>query len=119
MDLLRTFTEKHAVTCVLKDARTLIGIPGSGLVLNTTGNAAMAKGGSGDVLAGILAGLLVQQKDSKRAACLGTYLHGRCGDLAREEKGPYSVLARDLLEHIGPAFGELIEYCSKEKEEWI
>ena len=119
VDVLRSFTENHAVTCILKDARTLIGVPGFGLVLNTTGNAAMAKGGSGDVLAGILAGLLVQQKDSKSAACLGTYLHGRCGDLARKEKGPYSVLARDLLEHIGPAFGELIEYRSKEKEEWI
>ncbi len=119
LECAEQLANRYRAVAVCKDARTIVESGSVPTYINVSGNSAMAKAGSGDVLAGILAGLLVQQKDSKRAACLGTYLHGRCGDLAREEKGPYSVLARDLLEHIGPAFGELIEYCSKEKEEWI
>ncbi len=95
--ILQKYVEKYQLTCVLKDARTLIQSAGGRPYLNVTGNAALAKAGSGDVLAGITAGLLAQGLSCTDAALLGTYLHGRCGDKAREEKGSISVLARDLI----------------------
>lgn len=61
----------------------------------------MAKAGSGDVLAGMTAGLLAQGLACHEAAVLGTYLHGRAGEYAAEEKGIYSILARDIAENIG------------------
>jgi len=102
--ILEDFTEKYQVTCVLKDSRTLIKNPDKRYVVNTSGNSSMAKGGSGDVLAGIIAGLLVQTKLCYEAAVLGTYIHGKCGDMARREKGSYSVMARDLIECISKVF---------------
>lgn len=98
---LDAFVKQYPVTCVLKDARTLIAKEGRDIFLNMTGNCAMAKGGSGDVLTGIIAGILAQKVSSYEAACLGVYLHGLAGDEARERKGAYSVLAGDLIESIG------------------
>lgn len=77
--------------------------------MNLSGNAAMAKAGSGDVLAGITAGLMVQGLSCMDAALLGTFVHGLSGDLAREEMGPYSVLAGDLIRHVGNAFLEILK----------
>lgn len=98
---LDEFTSKYGVTCVLKDARTLVQKAGENLYLNLSGNAAMAKGGSGDVLTGIIAGIAGQHVDSYQAACLGVYLHGLSGDATKEKKGSYSVLASDIIEGIG------------------
>lgn len=98
-----SFTEQYGVTLVQKDARTLVGKYGRHTYVNRTGNAAMAKAGSGDVLSGVIAGLLAQGKEPYEAAVLGVYLHGLAGDLARERLGDYSVLARDLAEHTGAA----------------
>lgn len=94
------FVQNHKVTCVLKDSRTFIKSMEERLVINTSGNSAMAKAGSGDVLAGMIAGLLVQTKSVHASAVLGTHLHGKCGDEARIEKGSYSVMARDLMDKI-------------------
>lgn len=102
--MIEEFTAKYQLTCVLKDSRTLIKSLEERLVINTSGNSAMAKAGSGDVLAGIIAGLLVQTGNVHYAATLGTYLHGRCGDEARREMGSYSVMARDLIECISKIF---------------
>lgn len=74
--------------------------------MNLSGNASMAKAGSGDVLAGIIAGLLAQGLDLTDAAVLGTYLHGRAGELASRDKGSYSVMASDLIEYTGRAMKE-------------
>lgn len=101
MQILDGFTEQYPVTCVLKDSRTLVAQAGRDTFLNMTGNCAMAKGGSGDVLTGIIAGILAQKVRSYEAACLGVYLHGMAGDEARERKGAYSVLAGDLIESVG------------------
>ena len=76
-------------------------------MINTTGNAAMAKAGSGDVLAGMIAGLMAQHMRPDDAAVLGVYLHGLCGDGARNELGSYSVLAGDLLKMLGRTLKEL------------
>ena len=81
---------------VLKDSRTIV-TNGENVYVNVSGNAAMAKGGSGDVLTGIIAGLLAQGMDCFKAGCLGTYLHGRAGDRVAQEEGIYSLLARDFI----------------------
>ena len=102
-EALKLFTEKYGVVLVQKDARTLVGGADRRIYVNQTGNPAMAKAGSGDVLSGIIAGLMAQGKESYEAAVAGVYLHGTAGDLAREKLGEYSVLARDLADQIGCA----------------
>ena len=68
----------------------------------------MAKAGSGDVLAGMIAGLTAQKMDIFEAACLGVYLHGLCGDIAKEELTEYSVMAEDLISYIPCAIKTLL-----------
>ena len=75
--------------------------------INLTGNSALAKGGTGDVLTGIIAGIYAQCKDTYRSACLGVYLHGMLGDYARKDKGKYSVFAGDLTEYIGEVLKQI------------
>ena len=77
--------------------------------MNLSGNAAMAKAGSGDVLAGVITGLIAQGMTCFDGAVLGVYLHGLAGEAAREEKGIYSVLARDLADAVGTVLKRLEE----------
>lgn len=107
MQYLQNFVEEHPLTCVLKDARTLVASSGKHTFLNLTGNCSMSKGGTGDVLAGIITGILGQGAGLYDAACLGVYLHGICGDYARENKGVYSVLAGDLIENISSVLKQI------------
>lgn len=99
-EYLKRFVTEHNITCALKDARTLVQKKGEQIYLNLSGNAAMAKGGAGDVLTGIITGIAGQNIDCYTAACLGVYLHGLAGDYAKEKKGSYSVLASDIIEGI-------------------
>ena len=98
--IIEEFTNKYNLTCVLKDSRTMVKSLNERIAINLSGNSSMAKAGSGDVLAGIISGLLVQTGKCYQAAVLGTYIHGRCGDVTRREKGSYSVMARDLIDSI-------------------
>mgnify|MGYP001625531610 FL=1 len=107
--MLAQFTGEYRVTCVLKDARTCVCRQGEHPFVNLSGNAAMAKAGSGDVLAGVITGLLAQGMSCFDSAVLGVYLHGLAGDAAREEKGIYSVLARDLADAVGTVLKRLEE----------
>ena len=100
MEKLHAFVERYKVVCVLKDARTLVAKEHQNTYLNLSGNAAMAKSGSGDVLAGVIVGILAQQCEPYTSACLGVFLHGLAGDMARDKKGAYSVLASDLVAEI-------------------
>lgn len=100
-EILETYTEEQEITCVLKDSRTLVSADGKRTYLNLSGNNALAKGGAGDVLAGMIAGFAVQGVSVYEAAVLGVYVHGRCGDLAKKAMGSYSVLASELPEYIG------------------
>ena len=109
MEILSQFTGENRVTCVLKDARTCVCRQGEHPFVNLSGNAAMAKAGSGDVLAGVITGLLAQGMPCFDGAVLGVYLHGLAGDAAREEKGAYSVLARDLTDALGAVLKRLEE----------
>ena len=106
-NVLKEFVNKYPVTCAMKDARTFVARDGKQMYVNLSGNSAMAKGGSGDVLTGIIAGLLSQGMDVFESAWLGVFLHGLSGDKAREIKGAYSVLARDLAEYLSLVLKEL------------
>lgn len=109
IQILKDFISRYRITCVLKDSRTLIASEEKGIRMNLTGNSAMAKAGSGDVLAGVISGWMVQGKEAEDAAELGTYIHGLSGDLAKFEKGVYSVMAGDLIEYISKALMKLEE----------
>lgn len=97
IEIIKEFVNEYPVTCVLKDSRTLVLEKEEHCYLNTSGNAAMAKAGAGDVLAGIITGLMAQKMKPYKAAALGVYIHGLAGDEARKECGAYSVLAEDIL----------------------
>lgn len=93
----KEFVGKFPVTLVLKDSRTVVQKTGKPTYLNTSGDAAMAKAGAGDVLAGIITGLLAQKMSPFEVASLGVFLHGLAGEEAKSRCGSYSVLAEDLL----------------------
>ena len=101
----QTFAKAHGCVCVLKDHRTVVSDGSPRIYRNESGNSGMATGGSGDVLAGILGGILAQQKrahtrDRLETAALGVYLHGLLGDCAAERLGEYAVMASDLIDAI-------------------
>lgn len=96
---------QNKVTCVLKDAVTLV-TNGVECFINTTGNNGMATGGSGDILCGVIAALLAGGLDSFMAAAAGVWLHGAAGDAAEGRMGAASMIARDLLQAIGELFAE-------------
>lgn len=97
------YAREHGCICVLKDAPTAVGAPDGSCWINTTGNNGMSTGGSGDVLTGMIAGLLGQGTEPLQAALLGVWLHGRAGDLAAGKEGVYGLLARHLIEHVPEA----------------
>lgn len=90
-------------TIVLKGAYTVIADPDGHVFINPTGNPAMAKAGAGDVLSGIIGGLMAQGVEAFDAAVLGVYIHGRAGDIAAEEIGSFGVLAGDISAFIPEA----------------
>ncbi|UBM59798.1 NAD(P)H-hydrate dehydratase [Marinilongibacter aquaticus] len=92
---------------VLKGAHTAIASPEGKIHFNSTGNPGMATAGSGDVLTGILTGLLAQQYSSLDAAILGVYIHGLSGDIAVEKMAEESVMASDIVAHLSEAFNLL------------
>lgn len=93
------FSRAHGIVTVLKDAQTVTS-DGSECAWNTAGNHGMATGGSGDVLAGIIGGLLAQKLPLFEAARLGVYVHALAGDAARAARGAYSMMAGDIAEYI-------------------
>ena len=95
----RAFAQQQGVWIVLKGNRSLIASPGGEVWVNPTGSPAMATGGSGDVLTGMIAGLLAQFPDDLRAVLLAAvWIHGRAGELAAAKLGEKCVIAGDLLQ---------------------
>jgi len=92
---------------VLKGAYTAIAAADGKVYFNSTGNPGMATGGSGDVLTGILTGILAQGYDTLQATLLGVYMHGSAGDLAAKEKGMNGLIASDLIDFLSGAFARL------------
>ena len=129
--LARDFAQRHGLHLVLKGHRTIYASPSGQVFVNSTGNPGMASGGSGDVLTGILAGLLGQAicrlrsvetpatagqnacsessqfKILEESLALGVYLHGLAGDLATEIQGEQSLVASDIMTHLPAAFLKL------------
>ena len=105
--LQREKSEELDVVILLKGANTCIAAPDGHCYFNSTGNPGMATGGSGDVLTGIISGLVAQGYTSLNAAILGVYVHGLAGDLAAESLQHESLIAGDIIEYLGWAFREL------------
>lgn len=101
------FAARHGVCLVRKGHRTVIAAPDGRLAVNTTGSDGMAKGGSGDVLTGLLTGLLAQGMEPFAACCCAVWLHGRAGDLAAEEKGHRGMTPADMIEKLPYALKEV------------
>ena len=91
------FAKEYHIICVLKDAGTIV-TDGEEIYINQTGNCGMATGGSGDVLTGIIAGLIAQGNPPFRSACAAVYLHGLAGDAASQKHGMHGMLAGDIIE---------------------
>ena len=103
--LARRFATQHKLTLVLKGWRTLVAHPDGSIAVNTSGNPAMAKGGSGDILTGIVAAMLAQfPGDVARAVEAAVYLHGLAGDFAARAMDEHTVLATDTVTHLSDAF---------------
>jgi NAD(P)H-hydrate epimerase len=103
--LAREFAAKHGVTLVLKGWRTLIAHPDGMVSVNTTGTPALAKGGSGDILTGILAAMLAQHPDHPADAVnAAVYLHGLAADFAVREQDEHTLLATDVVAHLWRGF---------------
>ena len=96
----KKFSRDYNAVVVLKGAGTIVAEPGGKYYINTTGNPGMATAGSGDVLAGIIAGFLGQGLNEFDAARSGVYIHGLAGDIAAEDKGEVGLIAGDILEKI-------------------
>jgi NAD(P)H-hydrate epimerase len=105
LEVARNFAQRTRVTLVLKGARTLVAHPDGRVAVNTTGNPGMAKGGSGDLLTGLIAGLLAQYPaDAARAVEAAVYLHGLAADLAVRASDEHTLLATDSLGQLARAF---------------
>jgi ADP-dependent NAD(P)H-hydrate dehydratase / NAD(P)H-hydrate epimerase len=103
--LARRFATEHGVTLVLKGWRTLVAHPDGRIAVNTTGNPSMAKGGSGDILTGIVSAMLAQYPDDvARAVEAAVFLHGLAGDFACLAQDEHTVLAMDTVGHLWQAF---------------
>jgi hydroxyethylthiazole kinase-like uncharacterized protein yjeF len=105
INVAKNFAREHNLIVVLKGHRTLVAEPGGEVWVNTTGNAGMATGGTGDILKGMVAGLLAQNPERvSEAVTAAVYLHGTAGDVARDTMGEQSLVATDLVRALPEAF---------------
>tara|TARA_S200000501_G_scaffold5420_1_gene4716 strand:- start:143 stop:1636 length:1494 start_codon:yes stop_codon:yes gene_type:complete len=107
MERLSQFSQKNQLICVLKGAHTAIAFPNGTFWFNSTGNPGMAKAGSGDVLTGIIGGLLAKGYPPKVAALLGVYAHGRSGDLQLQSHSSPFLIASDLISGLNKVWKEM------------
>ncbi len=118
LEMAKVFSKKYDCVLVIKGSNTITIYNEKGYV-NTTGNPGMATGGTGDVLTGIITGMIAQGYQPLQAAIFGVYLHGRAGDLSIEKTGYQALTASGVVEGIGPAFLDLFErperFASEEK----
>lgn len=99
---------KHSIYIVLKGANTCIGTPEGKLIFNNTGNPGMATGGSGDVLTGVITSLIGQGYTQEEACCLGVYIHGLSGDIAKQNLTMQGMYAKDIVFHLPEAWTQLL-----------
>jgi hydroxyethylthiazole kinase-like uncharacterized protein yjeF len=101
------YAKETGTFLVLKGVPTIIATPEGNAFINATGNAGMAKGGSGDVLTGMISGFLSQTGNPISSCILGVYMHGLAGDIGASEKGQHSLIATDIIDKIPAAFFSL------------
>jgi NAD(P)H-hydrate epimerase len=109
VDVAQTFALQHNIYVVLKGFRTVVATPDGSVHINPTGNPGMACGGTGDILTGMIAGILGQEHLGSfiERLCLAVYLHGLSGDLAAGELGEEPLVATDLLRFLPKAWSEM------------
>lgn len=104
----KEFACKYKVIVVLKGYETIVALPDGNEYINPTGNSGMATAGTGDVLTGVITGLVAQGATCEEAAVAGVYIHGLAGDLAKEDKGEYGMIAGDVVEKIPYAIKSIV-----------
>lgn len=103
------FASEYGVVTVLKGSRTVVALPDGRIFINPTGNPGMATAGTGDVLTGVITGLIAQGVSAGEAAVAGVYIHGLAGDLAADSMGMHGILAGDVARHLPYAIKELLK----------
>ncbi|MDO1500451.1 NAD(P)H-hydrate dehydratase [Winogradskyella maritima] len=116
LDKTSEFSSKHKVSVVIKGANTIT-VHGNKKYVNTSGNPGMATGGAGDVLTGVITGLICQGYPPIEATLFGVYLHGRSADLALEDYGYQSLLASHIADGLGEAFIDLFKQPEQEQQQ--
>jgi len=111
---VKDFSKKHKVIVLIKGANSIT-VFGDKLYVNTTGNPGMATAGSGDVLTGIVAGLVAQGYDPLAATVFGVYLHGKAADISLEDFGYQSLIASHMIETLGEAYIDLFKQPEQEQ----
>jgi NAD(P)H-hydrate epimerase len=104
LSILKQFSIRHNCIVVLKGAHTAIAMPDGNLFFNSSGNAGLAKGGSGDALTGMILGLMARGYNAPQAALIGTFVHGYAADLAVKKKSSESLLDTDVIAFLSKAF---------------
>jgi hydroxyethylthiazole kinase-like uncharacterized protein yjeF len=118
INVARTFAREHELIVVLKGHRTLITQPDGTVWVNTTGNPGMATGGTGDILTGMVSGLIAQNREHiVEAVVAAVHLHGLAGDVARESMGEHSLVATDLVKALPEAFRRVRESVASSEVE--
>ncbi len=107
-EIAKEYAKENSVILVLKGKNTIV-TDGESVYINQTGNKGMAKGGSGDVLSGIIASLCAQGMDRLYASVCGVYLHGLAGDIACKEYTDMAMTASDIIKHIPDAFKQILK----------
>lgn len=115
IELAKQFSKKYEVIFVIKGANTMI-IVDEKVYINSTGNPGMATAGCGDVLSGVITGLLSQGYPPLEATLFGVYLHGSSGDIAFQNRGFEAMIASDIIDNLGNAYIELFEEKAQEAD---
>jgi ADP-dependent NAD(P)H-hydrate dehydratase / NAD(P)H-hydrate epimerase len=119
LEVARNFAREHELIVVLKGHRTLVVEADGEAWVNTTGNPGMSTGGTGDILTGMVAGMIAQHAKQVFVAVLAAvHLHGRAGDVMRERVGEHSLVATDLLEGLPEAFRRTREMAEETLVHW-
>lgn len=107
LDLASRFAQDFGVYLVLKGYRTLTATPDGRIFINPTGNPGMATAGSGDVLSGMMAAMIIQEKDILPAVLAAVFVHGKSGDMAAQRLGERALTAKDIIRYLSPALMDL------------
>ena len=116
LDKVKAFSKTHKLIVLIKGANSIT-VAGDKLYINTTGNPGLAPAGSGDVLTGIITGLIAQSYEPLTATIFGVYLHGKSADISLEDFGYQSLIASHIIETLGEAYIDLFKQPEQEQQQ--